>query len=78
MRIFLNSSANLPDGLPVAVNGKSVRALGDGLNPDNPGLIRTNAIRYNTDHGLWQQRTLMFDASAEARGKYDDLHRSRG
>ena len=31
-------------------------------NPDNPRLINTDAIRYNTDKGLWQQRTLKFDA----------------
>ena len=43
--------------------GQSVGALGDGSYPDNPRLINTDAIRYNTDKGLWQQRTLKFDAA---------------
>ena len=51
------------EDLAVAVNGASVGALGDGSNPDNPRLINTDAIRYNTDKGLWQQRTLKFDAA---------------
>ena len=41
-------------GLGVAVNGQSV------------GIIQptaTNALRYNTDTGVWQERDLMFDAS---------------
>jgi rhamnogalacturonan endolyase len=63
LRVGLDGVDGLRDGLPVAVNGKSVGALGDNLNPGNPRLIQTNAIRYNTDHGLWQERTLMFDAS---------------
>jgi rhamnogalacturonan endolyase len=63
LRVALDGVDGLRDGLPVAVNGKSVGDLGDDLNPDNPRLIQTNAIRYNTDHGLWQERTLMFDAS---------------
>jgi rhamnogalacturonan endolyase len=69
LRVALDGVDGLRDGLPVAVNGKSIGALGDGLNPDNPRLIQTNAIRYNTDHGLWQQRTLMFDASLLTRGE---------
>ncbi|HEX4038270.1 MAG TPA: polysaccharide lyase family protein [Acidobacteriaceae bacterium] len=63
LRVGLDGVDGLRDGLPIAVNGKSVGALGDGLNPGNPHLIQTNAIRYNTDHGLWQERTLMFDAA---------------
>ncbi len=63
LRVALCGEDGLRDGLPVAVNGQSVGALGDGSNPDNQRLIRTNAIRYNTDQGLWQQRTLKFDAS---------------
>ncbi len=47
----------------MALNGQSVGAVGDNSNPDNPRIIQTNAIRYNTDKGLWQQRTLKFDAS---------------
>ena len=53
----------LRGGLAVAVNGQSAGAIGDGSNPDNPRLINTDAIRYNTDKGLWQQRTLKFDAA---------------
>ena len=45
------------------MNGKSAGAIGDGTNPDNARLIGTNAIRYNTDKGLWQQRALKFDAA---------------
>lgn len=45
------------------MNGQSVGAIGDGSAPENARLISTNAIRYNTDKGLWQERTLKFDAS---------------
>ena len=41
-------------GLQVGVNGQDV------------GTIRptaTNALRYNTDRGVWQERDLTFDAS---------------
>jgi rhamnogalacturonan endolyase len=63
LRVALAGENGLRGGLPVAVNGTSVGALGDGSNPDNPRLINTDAIRYNTDKGLWQQRTLKFDAA---------------
>lgn len=69
LRVGLDGFDGLRDGLPVAVNGKQVGALGDDLNPDNSSLIQTNAIRYNTDHGLWQERTLMFDAALLKRGE---------
>jgi rhamnogalacturonan endolyase len=69
LRVGLDGVDGLRDGLPVAVNGKNAGALGDGFNPDNPRLIQTNAIRYNTDHGLWQQRALMFDASLLQQGE---------
>ena len=49
--------------LAVAVNGQSVGAIGDGRDPDNARLITTNTIRYNSDKGLSQQRTLKFDAA---------------
>ena len=49
--------------LAVAVNGQSVGAIGDGRDPDNARLITTNTIRYNSDKGLWQERTLKFDAA---------------
>jgi rhamnogalacturonan endolyase len=62
LRVGLAGVNGLRGGLPVSVNGKSAGALGDGSNPDNQRLIGTDAIRYNTDKGLWQQRTLKFDA----------------
>ena len=63
LRVALAGVNGLRSGLPVTVNGQSAGALGDGSNPDNPRLINTDAIRYNTDKGLWQQRTLKFDAA---------------
>ena len=41
-------------GLAVAVNGKSVGTI---------QTISTNALRYNTDTGVWRQYTQTFDAS---------------
>ena len=52
-----------------SVNGKRPGHIGDGSNPDNPRLINTDAIRYNTDKGLWQQRTLKFDAAMLKKGE---------
>jgi rhamnogalacturonan endolyase len=52
----------LRDGLTVAVNGQNAGAIGSGSDPDNAPLRNTDAIRYNTDRGLWQERTLKFDA----------------
>lgn len=69
LRVGLDGVDGLRNGMPIGVNGKNVGALGDGLNPGNPHLIQTNAIRYNTDHGLWQQRTLMFNAALLKRGE---------
>jgi rhamnogalacturonan endolyase len=63
LRVGLAGVNGMRGGLAVAVNGKSAGAIGDGSNPDNPRLIGTDAIRYNTDKGLWQQRTLKFDAA---------------
>jgi rhamnogalacturonan endolyase len=51
------------------VNGQSAGAIGDGSSPDNARLINTDAIRYNTDKGLWQQRTLKFDAALLKQGE---------
>jgi rhamnogalacturonan endolyase len=48
--------------LAVAVNGRSAGAIGGG-GPDNGPLITTNSIRYNSDQGLSQLRTLKFDAA---------------
>jgi rhamnogalacturonan endolyase len=47
----------------VAVNGQSAGAIGGGDSPDNARLLTTNTIRYNSDKGLWQERTLRFDAA---------------
>jgi rhamnogalacturonan endolyase len=63
LRVALAGVDGLRNGLAVSVNGQSAGAVGDGSNPDNQRLIGTNAIRYNTDKGLWQQRTLKFDAA---------------
>ena len=62
LRVAL-AGANSRGALAVSVNGQYAGAIGDGSNPDNPRLINTDAIRYNTDKGLWQQRTLKFDAA---------------
>ena len=57
----------------------SAGAIGDGSNPDNRAPHQTNAIRYNTDKGLWQQRTLKFDAALLKPGENDDdVHRAGG
>jgi rhamnogalacturonan endolyase len=69
LRVALAGENGLRADLPVAVNGKSAGAIGDGSNPDNPRLINTDAIRYNTDKGLWQQRTLKFDAAMLKKGE---------
>jgi rhamnogalacturonan endolyase len=57
------AGVNAISQLAVAVNGQSVGAIGDGSNADNPHLITTNSIRYNADKGLWQERTLKFNAT---------------
>ena len=49
--------------LAVGINGHSAGAIGDGRSPDNARLVTTNTIRYNSDKGLSQERTLRFDAS---------------
>ena len=69
LRVAFAGVNGMRNGLPVGLNGQSVGALGDGSNPDNPRLINTDAIRYNTDKGLWQQRTLKFDASLLKKGE---------
>jgi rhamnogalacturonan endolyase len=52
----------------VGVNGHAAGSIGDGSNPDNPRLINTNTIRYNSDKGLWQERTLLFDTALLKQG----------
>ncbi len=49
--------------LAVAVNGKSVGAIGNNSSVANAPIVATNALRYNTDMGVWQERTLTFDAA---------------
>ncbi len=63
LRVAFAGVDGLGGVLPVAINGQGVGGLGDGSNPDNARLTTTNAIRYNTDQGYWQQRTLKFDAA---------------
>jgi rhamnogalacturonan endolyase len=43
-----------PGGLAVAVNGESVGSI---------KTVATNALRYNTDKGIWREYTLAFDAA---------------
>jgi rhamnogalacturonan endolyase len=43
-----------PGGLAVAVNGQSVGSI---------KTVATNALRYNTDKGIWREYTLAFDAA---------------
>jgi rhamnogalacturonan endolyase len=63
LRVALAGEDGMNGMLPVSVNGQSIGGLGDGSNPDNARMTTSNAIRYNTDKGFWQQRTLKFDAS---------------
>ncbi len=69
LRVALAGVNGLPNGLAVSLNGKSVGDIGDGSNPDNARLITTNTIRYNSDKGLSEQRTLKFDAALLRRGE---------
>jgi rhamnogalacturonan endolyase len=62
LRVAL-AGVNAISQLAVTVNGKSAGAIGDGKDADNGRLINTNTIRYNSDKGLWQERTLRFDAA---------------
>lgn len=63
LRVALAGVNGLRQGLPIALNGQAVGALGDGSSLINAHFINTDAIRYNTDKGLWQERTLAFDAA---------------
>jgi rhamnogalacturonan endolyase len=57
------AGVNAISQIPVTVNGQSAGAVGGGGSADNARLLTTNTIRYNSDKGLWQERTLRFDAS---------------
>jgi rhamnogalacturonan endolyase len=63
LRVGLAGVNGLREGLAVSLNGQSAGAIGSGNDADNASLRNTDAIRYNTDRGLWQERTLKFDAA---------------
>ncbi len=63
LRVGLAGVNGMRGGLAVALNGRSIGAIGSGSDADNAPLRNTDAIRYNTDRGLWQERTLKFDAA---------------
>jgi len=63
LRVGLAGVNGMRGGLAVTVNGQSAGAIGSGSDADNAPLRNTDAIRYNTDRGLWQERTLKFDAA---------------
>jgi rhamnogalacturonan endolyase len=63
LRVGLAGVNGMRGGLAVAVNGQSAGAIGSGSDEDNAPLRNSDAIRYNTDRGLWQERTLKFDAA---------------
>ena len=55
--------------LAVSVNGQNVGAIGDRSSAANAPIVATNALRYNTDTGVWQERTKTFDASVLKQGE---------
>ncbi len=55
--------------LAVTVNGQEAGAVGGGGNVANNPILATNALRYNTDKSVWQERTLTFDASMLKKGE---------
>ncbi len=63
LRVGLAGVNGMRGGLAVSLNGQSAGAIGGGGDADNAPLRNTDAIRYNTDRGLWQERTLKFDAT---------------
>ena len=58
LRVALAGSDG-PGGLEVGVNGKSAGSI---------HYISTNALRYNTDKGVWREYTLNFDAALLKKG----------
>ncbi len=68
LRVAL-AGVNAIGQLAVKVNGQSVGAIGGGGSPENARLVSTNTIRYNSDKGLWQERTLRFDAAMLKQGE---------
>jgi rhamnogalacturonan endolyase len=63
------AGVNAINQLPVTLNGQSIGAIGGGAPPENGRLINTNTIRYNSDKGLWQQRTLRFAGTLLKQGE---------
>ncbi len=55
--------------LGVTVNGHEVGAIGDNSSAANAPIVATNALRYNTDTGVWQERTKTFDAALLKQGE---------
>ena len=55
------------EGPAVAVD----RGMGElaRLRAENARLLNTNTIRYNSDKGLWQERTLRFDSALLKQGE---------
>jgi rhamnogalacturonan endolyase len=62
LRVAL-AGVNAISQLAVTLNGQSIGAIGGGNNANNAPLITTNTIRYNSNKGLLQERTLTFDAA---------------
>jgi rhamnogalacturonan endolyase len=69
LRVGLAGVNGMRGGLAVMVNGQSAGAIGGGDDPANALLRNTDAIRYNTDKGLWQERTLKFHGALLKRGE---------
>ena len=69
LRVGLAGVNGLREGLAVTLNGRSAGAIGSGSDAGNAPLRNTDAIRYNTDRGLWQERTLTFDAALLKQGE---------
>ena len=59
LRVAL-AGADGPGGLAVAVNGRDVGTI---------RTIPTNALRYNTNKGVWQELTLKLDAALMKQGR---------
>ena len=57
------AGVNAISQLAVAVNGQSAGAIGAGDSPQNAPLRNPNTIRYNSDKGLWPERTVRFNAA---------------
>ncbi len=66
IKFHLDQAATGQAALRVALAGADTNQLAIGVNGQDAGAIRpfsTNALRYNTDKGVWQEQTLKFDAT---------------